>query len=96
MHYQHASSTVSTSNIHHEQHALHHRHALSKSILNNINHATTNGHYPIHYAVMGTRKRDNPAVAVETVQFLLDCDPNVKLQNTPQELSLLHFACHVV
>ena len=42
MHYQHASSTVSTSNIHHQQHALHHRHALSKSILNNINHATTN------------------------------------------------------
>eukprot|EP00986_Skeletonema_menzelii_P001118 scaffold304_cov80-Skeletonema_menzelii.AAC.12 len=59
-----------------------------------INHATTNGHYPIHYALMGTRKRDNPAVAVETAQFLLHCDPNVKLQNTPQELSLLHFACN--
>eukprot|EP00986_Skeletonema_menzelii_P010992 scaffold5514_cov139-Skeletonema_menzelii.AAC.1 len=57
-----------------------------------INHATTNGHYPIHYALMGMKHRENPAAAVETVRFLLSCDPNVKLQKCNGK-SLLHFAC---
>eukprot|EP00986_Skeletonema_menzelii_P017391 scaffold19231_cov69-Skeletonema_menzelii.AAC.1 len=57
-----------------------------------INHAATGGHYPIHYAILGTRNRDNPAAAVETVQFLLDCDPNQKLKQC-RGRPLLYFAC---
>eukprot|EP00986_Skeletonema_menzelii_P010670 scaffold5284_cov110-Skeletonema_menzelii.AAC.1 len=57
-----------------------------------INHADTLGRFPIHAAIMGRMKRDNPAAAVEIVEFLLDCDPNVKLQ-TLQGKSLLHIAC---
>ena len=57
-----------------------------------INHAATGGLYPIHTAILCTRKRDNPTAAVETVQYLLSCDPNVKLQ-TLQGKSLLYFAC---
>eukprot|EP00986_Skeletonema_menzelii_P017120 scaffold17584_cov117-Skeletonema_menzelii.AAC.3 len=64
---------------------------LYRQYPNAINHAAT-GYYPIHAAIVGTIKRDNPAAAVEIVEFLLDCDPNVKLQ-TLQGKSLLHIAC---
>ena len=58
-----------------------------------INHTTTSGAYPIHYAIAGLGIRsNNPTAAVEIVQFLLDCDPNVKLQEA-EDLSLLYFAC---
>ena len=35
-----------------------------------INHATTNGKYPIHLAMAYLYLRDNPAVAVDVVKFL--------------------------
>jgi ankyrin repeat protein len=53
-----------------------------------INHATTNGKYPIHLVIGGLRSRDNPAAAVDVVKFLLDCDPNV-LQKHQRRLSLV-------
>ena len=36
-----------------------------------------NGQYPIHVAILSSMKRGN----VEIVQFLLDCDPDLKLNN---------------
>ena len=59
---------------------------------NSIHHATEQGHYPIHTAIFGMKHRDNPAAAVEIVQFLLDCDPNQILIQV-QGWSLLHCAC---
>ena len=58
-----------------------------------INHANTDGLYPIHFAIDGILKRSNPMVAVNIVQFLLDCDPNVKLQKVRGTMSLLYWAC---
>ena len=55
-------------------------------------HQNSQGHYPIHYAIAGVKYRDNPATAVDIVQFLLDCDPNQKLIQV-QGKSLLQFAC---
>ena len=57
-----------------------------------INHADVGGFYPIMYAISSTEHRDDPASAVEIVQFLLDCDPNQKLIQL-EGSSLLHFAC---
>ena len=58
-----------------------------------IAHTTTRGGiYPIHTAILDIKERDCPLVAVKVVQFLLDCDPNVKLQKCDGK-SLLHFAC---
>eukprot|EP00986_Skeletonema_menzelii_P019806 scaffold29173_cov154-Skeletonema_menzelii.AAC.2 len=59
-----------------------------------INHATTGGMFPIHYAIECTTTRDNPvaAVAVVIVQFLLNCDPDQELKRF-QGRSLLHLAC---
>eukprot|EP00984_Skeletonema_dohrnii_P027407 scaffold16953_cov79-Skeletonema_dohrnii-CCMP3373.AAC.3 len=57
-----------------------------------INHATTDGHYPIHYAITGMNHRDSPIAAVDIVQFLLGCDPTVKLQKFRGEF-LLYCAC---
>ena len=59
-----------------------------------INHATREGHYPIHAAIMATkhRRRGNPDAAGEILQFLLDCDPDVKLKKL-QGKSLLRYAC---
>ena len=57
-----------------------------------INHTDTDGKYPIHLAIMGVYQRDNPRATVDIVKFLLDCDPNVKLQKL-YEHSLLEFAC---
>eukprot|EP00984_Skeletonema_dohrnii_P008978 scaffold3366_cov129-Skeletonema_dohrnii-CCMP3373.AAC.7 len=50
-----------------------------------INHAATNGAYPIHYAVSGMH-------TMGIVEYLLDCDPNVKLQKL-RRMSLLRVAC---
>mmetsp|Transcript_22145 Transcript_22145/g.34761 ORF Transcript_22145/g.34761 Transcript_22145/m.34761 type:complete len:517 (-) Transcript_22145:181-1731(-) len=60
-----------------------------------INHADTKGLYPIDCAITGLRKRADPEGAIETVQYLLDCDPNVKLQKRGGE-SLLEFICQRV
>jgi len=49
-----------------------------------------------HFEIHVLRGRDNPAAAVDVVKFLLDCDPNVKLQKFRRRfetLSLLHYAC---
>ncbi|KAK1734100.1 hypothetical protein QTG54_015103 [Skeletonema marinoi] len=57
-----------------------------------INHATIQGWYPIHIVIAGLNHRDSPIAAAEIVQFLLGCDPHVKLQKF-QGMSLLHYAC---
>eukprot|EP00985_Skeletonema_marinoi_P008647 scaffold3957_cov77-Skeletonema_marinoi.AAC.3 len=60
-----------------------------------INH-TSRGGYPIHTAIFGVinkRKRDSPSDNVDIVKFLLECDPNVKLQKSVGRKSLLHCAC---
>ena len=61
-----------------------------------INHAITSGYYqgcyPIHKAIESIMYRNNPAAAVEIVQFLLNCDPNQKLIQL-QGKSLLRYAC---
>eukprot|EP00986_Skeletonema_menzelii_P015046 scaffold10957_cov79-Skeletonema_menzelii.AAC.1 len=54
-----------------------------------INVATTDGFYPIHCAIEGIIHRGNHAPAIKIVKFLLDCNPNVKLQKGPNEESLL-------
>ena len=46
-----------------------------------INVADDSGCYPLHYAIKSIQYRnDNPETAVEMVQFLLDCDSKVALQ----------------
>jgi len=66
-----------------------------------VNHVSTNGVtaglYPIHLAIgRNMRKsRNNQVAALEIVKFLLDCDPNVKLQKRGGE-SLLEFICQRV
>ena len=57
-----------------------------------IDTTTTGGFYPIHTAIRGMKERDDSGAAVKVVEFLLDCDPSVKLQKYHGE-SLLHFAC---
>jgi len=57
-----------------------------------INHADTDGYYPIHFTITGLCKRSEPENAIDIVKFLLECDPNVKLQLI-NGLSLLDFAC---
>ena len=64
-----------------------------------IDHSdSTSGFYPIQVAAASMSHRDDPAVAVKIVQFLLDCDPNQKLKQ-PHVLgvgwTLLHLACDV-
>ena len=60
-----------------------------------INHSTSSGHYPIHCAVMRLKEMTDDGNATATiVQFLLDCDPSVKLQKY-QGKSLLLWACGV-
>jgi len=60
-----------------------------------INHTTpNNGMYPIHAAMLSLDCRLEPKMAaVEIVEFLLGCDPNVKYQEVRQGQSLLHLAC---
>jgi len=50
------------------------------------------GRYPIHIAIESTIHRDNPIAAVDIVQYLLDCDPNVKSQKCGGRSSPLHWA----
>jgi hypothetical protein len=45
-----------------------------------INMADEDGWYPINYAIVGIQYRIDPTTAIEMVRFLLDCDPNVALQ----------------
>eukprot|EP00985_Skeletonema_marinoi_P018098 scaffold10048_cov66-Skeletonema_marinoi.AAC.6 len=61
-----------------------------------INHTTTDGYYPVHYAILGMNHRDRPIAAVDIVQFLLGCDPTVKLQKFREVMSLLFCACQGV
>ena len=56
-----------------------------------IFHATTGGDYPIHLAINRTTRKMNPK-GVEVVRFLLDSNPNVKLQKHRGK-SLLRYAC---
>jgi len=55
-----------------------------------INHASRSRDraYPIDAAMQGLNGRNNPTDAMEIMDFLLGCDPNVV-----DGLSLLHFAC---
>eukprot|EP00984_Skeletonema_dohrnii_P030069 scaffold21178_cov98-Skeletonema_dohrnii-CCMP3373.AAC.9 len=60
-----------------------------------INHAATNGAYPIHNAILGVIKKTkgfSPSDRLDIVKFLLDSDPNVTLQKVDGE-SLLKWAC---
>eukprot|EP00984_Skeletonema_dohrnii_P010500 scaffold4095_cov82-Skeletonema_dohrnii-CCMP3373.AAC.3 len=57
-----------------------------------LHYANTDGCYPIHFAIKRSRRRKIPIDTAEIVKFLLDCDPNVKLQMV-DGLSLLRFAC---
>ena len=50
------------------------------------------GHYPIDYAISFMQYRDVPSAAVHIVKFLLDCDPDVKLQKYERR-PLLEIAC---
>ena len=55
------------------------------------------GFYPCHVAIQYILERyhndkEGPATAAEILKFLLDCDPNVKLQKYEGK-SLLHYAC---
>eukprot|EP00984_Skeletonema_dohrnii_P025454 scaffold14617_cov113-Skeletonema_dohrnii-CCMP3373.AAC.3 len=53
-----------------------------------INHASRDRAYPIDAAMRGPNGRNNPTDAMDIMDFLLDCDPNVV-----DGLSLLHFVC---
>ena len=57
-----------------------------------INRPMQDGLYPIHGSIINVSRRDDPRAAVEIVQFLLDSDPNVKLQRFEGK-SLLQYAC---
>ena len=57
-----------------------------------INVAEVRGAYPIHLAILSVKLRANPATAIDVVQFLLDCDPNVVLQKFDDILPL-HWVC---
>jgi ankyrin repeat protein len=50
-----------------------------------INVADRDGRYPIHYAMLGLETRTNRVIAIEMVQLLLDCDPDV-LERCPEAL----------
>jgi ankyrin repeat protein len=56
-----------------------------------INHTTSDEEYPIHVAIYSCY---DLAASVVIVQFLLDCDRNVKFQKFQGE-SLLHWACRL-
>jgi ankyrin repeat protein len=54
-----------------------------------INVADNDGWYPIYLAINGVQFReDSPKTAAEMTQFLLDCDPNVALQQFRGKLPL--------
>ncbi len=56
-----------------------------------INVAGNRGRYPIHYAILGLK--DRPETAIEMVQFLLRCDPNVVSQKLRGKLPL-YWVCN--
>eukprot|EP00985_Skeletonema_marinoi_P023133 scaffold15141_cov81-Skeletonema_marinoi.AAC.8 len=58
-----------------------------------INHATAAGGYPIHCAIMSVDERYDAITAIDIVEFLLNCDPNVKLQKFHGSWSLFYIAC---
>ena len=79
---------------------------LYPDAINHAN-STAGGYYPIHYAIMSVAhwtKADGSriclfenivhksTVAVDIVKYLLDCDPNVKLQKVEGKFPL-HYAC---
>ncbi len=51
------------------------------------------GIYPIHFAIRGLGSRNDPSTAIEMVQFLLDCDPNVASQTVHGIFSPLFMVC---
>jgi ankyrin repeat protein len=54
-----------------------------------INVADNRGRYPIHFAIQGAESREHsPESAVETVKFLLGCDPDVVLQKKENKVPL--------
>jgi hypothetical protein len=54
-----------------------------------INVACKDGEYPIHAAILGMAKRSNPAKnAIDMVQFLLNCNPDVVSQELHGKLPL--------
>ena len=58
-----------------------------------INVATNDGSYPIHKAMLGVRRRTNPATAIDMVQYLLDYNASVVLQQKDDK-PLLYWACN--
>ncbi len=59
-----------------------------------INVPDNDGYFPIHLAItrVEVEERFGPKTAVEMVQFLLDCDPNVVLQKYQDAFSL-YYVC---
>ncbi len=54
---------------------------LYKLYPESINVVDNDGYYPIHYAIIGLKDREiDLDIAVNMIQFLLDCNPNVTLQ----------------
>jgi ankyrin repeat protein len=54
------------------------------------------GFYPIHLAILGlTYRKEKPEIAIEMVQFLLDCNPDVVLQKLYGKLPL-YWVCYEV
>jgi hypothetical protein len=66
---------------------------LHKLFPDAINHAARFGYHPIHAAIKYMKHRDNPAAAVDILEFLLDCDTSVRSQTSGGGSSLLRFAC---
>eukprot|EP00985_Skeletonema_marinoi_P006704 scaffold2911_cov73-Skeletonema_marinoi.AAC.5 len=61
-----------------------------------IYHAdNSHGFYPIHCAIQGLSQRSVPIAVVDIVEYLLNCDPSLKLQKYQGTESLLHFACNL-
>ncbi len=55
-----------------------------------INVTDSDGYFPIHHAILSLKERriraNNPEAAIEIVQFLLDCNPDVVLQKQRERL----------
>jgi ankyrin repeat protein len=60
-----------------------------------VNVADNDRHYPNHYVIFGIKNRTNPAIAIEVLRFLMDCNANVvlhMLQGKPP----LYWVCYEV
>ena len=53
-----------------------------------INVADNYGNYPIHNAINGLKHRSNPKDGIEVMRFMLDCNPDVVLQECNGKLPL--------